>query len=219
MTEQDLLKIAIKEKRQQAIYFTILLIVVALSLGIGWLTASIGRQDWHDQANTWQQQYLDLYDEFTQRVGETPSAPPPDQIADKGPQGDPGDPGPAGPQGPQGDTGSPGAPGVPGQPGAEGPTGAPGAPGAPGATGQTGATGPAGKDGQVGPAGPPGETGPAGPAGATGAVGATGPQGPQGPAGPACPDGTTLSYVWLSIADTQFGPFSRQPAAICRVNQ
>jgi hypothetical protein len=74
--------------------------------------------------------------------------------------------------------------------------------------GPTGATGAPGADGDSvvgpqGPQGPPGES-------------IVGPQGAAGPAGPACPEGYSVSYVWLSIAESQFGVFSRQPAAICR---
>lgn len=113
-----------------------------------------------------------------------------------------------GPRGEPGERGEPGRPGAPGAdstvPGPPGPAGAdsttPGPPGPPGPQGEPG-------ESVVGPQGP---AGPAGPPGAAGAPGA---------AGPACPEGTTLSYVWLSVADEQFGPFSRQPAAICRVNQ
>lgn len=111
---------------------------------------------------------------------------------------------------------------IQGEPGARGPTGAPGR--APtdaevaaavakycaqnACVGATGATGPAGTDGESitgpqGPQGPPGES-------------IVGPQGPPGPTGPTCPDGYYVSYVWLSIAESQFGVFSRQPAAICR---
>lgn len=74
----------------------------------------------------------------------------------------------------------------------------------------------------VGPTGPAGAEGPAGATGNTGSPGAAGepgsdgPPGPQGAPGPTCPSGYGVSYVWLSVADSQFGVFSRQPAAICR---
>lgn len=78
--------------------------------------------------------------------------------------------------------------------------------------GCVGATGPAG------PAGVQGVAGNDGKAGAPGADGATGATGPAGPAGPTCPEGYTAQTVWLSIADSQFGTFSRQQATICRPN-
>ncbi|MEW2459806.1 hypothetical protein AB0872_03835 [Microbacterium sp. NPDC047426] len=102
-----------------------------------------------------------------------------------------GDPGPRGPSGPAGDDGQPGAAGLPGAPGAEGDTGDPGPQGTPGATGPKGDTGPAG---------------PAGPAGATG---------PTGPAGPLCPDGSTAATGWISMADTDLGPFTPTQATVC----
>lgn len=74
--------------------------------------------------------------------------------------------------------------------------------------GPAGATGTPGADGES-ITGPPGPQGPAGES-------VVGPQGPSGPAGPACPDGYAISYVWLSVAESQFGTFSRQAAAICR---
>jgi hypothetical protein len=73
-----------------------------------------------------------------------------------------------------------------------------------------GATGAVGAQGLPGAIGPQGVQGPAGEQGPMGATGQT------GPAGPACPDGYSVSYVWLSVAESQFGVFSRQPAAICR---
>lgn len=103
-----------------------------------------------------------------------------------------------GPQGPQGDPGLPGLPGDPGDPGPQG---------EPGTQGPAGEKGPQGAAGAPGPAGPQGEPGPAGPRGETGA---------QGPPGPVCPAGWTPREVWLSIADEQFAPFSRQQAIVCR---
>ncbi|WP_168436315.1 hypothetical protein [Microbacterium sp. K5D] len=79
--------------------------------------------------------------------------------------------------------------------------------------GDTGGQGPAGTDSTVpGPMGPPGPIGATGPAGP---IGPAGPLGPVGPAGPTCPDGSTAATVWLSIADTEFGTFSRRQATVC----
>lgn len=119
---------------------------------------------------------------------------------------------------------------VPGPTGATGERGPRGFPGRDGEDGQS-ITGPAGADGTdgsdgasvVGPRGPAGEsvTGPQGPAGPTGAPGPTGPagipgtEGPPGPAGATCPTGYAMRTVWLSIADTQFGVFSRREASVC----
>ncbi|AXQ52889.1 hypothetical protein SEA_NEFERTHENA_25 [Microbacterium phage Neferthena] len=192
MTEQELLKIAIKEKRRQAWYFITIIIVLAVSLGLGWLNSALGREAWRQQADTWQAQYLDLYDEFIQEVGQEPSAPAPDDIADQGPQGEQGqqgDPGAVGPQGPSGLPGVPGLNGLDGLPGATGPTGAPGPAGADGVAGATGATGEPGPAGAQGPAGP------------------AGPQGPQGVAGPTCPEGVTPAVGFIYVYD-QTGVFA-----------
>lgn len=134
-----------------------------------------------------------LYDQLL-ALGEEPVVSERPVVGERGPQG---------PTGPEGDQGEAGTPGPQGPQGPEGPVGSQGVSGSPGATGSQGDTGPQGPAGPTGPQGPQGEQGI---------------QGPVGPAGPACPEGTTLSYVWLSIADTQFGVFSQQPAAICRVN-
>ncbi|WP_136029225.1 collagen-like protein [Microbacterium sp. PF5] len=102
-----------------------------------------------------------------------------------------GDPGPRGPSGPAGDDGQPGAAGLPGAPGAKGDTGDPGPQGTPGATG------------------PKGDMGPAGPPGATGATG------PTGPAGPLCSDGSKAVTGWITMAGTEFGPFTPTQATVC----
>lgn len=199
MTEKDLLRIAIAEKRRQAWYFITIILVVSVSLGAGWISASLARDTWKQQSDTWQAQYLDLYEEFTQEVGQKPDAPAPDQIAEQGPQGDPGQPGDPGPAGPQG---------LPGKDGSPGPTGAPGAPGP---TGETGATGATGSSGAVGPAGPQGIQG------EPGAAGPAGPQGPQGVAGPTCPDGTTATMIWVQTRTDPFLPTTQQwrQATLC----
>jgi len=71
--------------------------------------------------------------------------------------------------------------------------------------------------GGVGPSGSNGESivGPPGAQGAPGEPGASGPAGPAGPAGVTCIDGFVMQPKWLSIADEQFGVFSRRLAAIC----
>ena len=194
------------EKRQWVLYATVLLLVLAVvGFGTWFIWNLVDRNARLNAVITNQQVELaekddhiaeltdtaqNLYDQLL-AAGETPDeARPTDPVA-----------GPQGPLGPPGDQGEPGTPGSQGPTGPVGSQGDPGLPGSPGATG------------------PRGEQGPAGPTGSQGPTGATGPQGPAGPAGPTCPEGTTLSYVWLSVAETQFGVFSRQPAAICRVNQ
>lgn len=117
-----------------------------------------------------------------------------------------------------GEAGVAGPEGPPGPRGPEGETGPRGPAGEPGADGVDGGPGPQGEPGATGPQGPPGEAGPPGPAGPAGPAGPEGPQGPAGPAGPAgpsCPDGYQLQIVWLSIADSQYGIFSRRQAAVC----
>jgi hypothetical protein len=145
---------------------------------------------------------LDRQRAQAEHSGQTPVAPPPDQIlASPGiVNGAKGDTGPAGrglaaiwctstgrwqvsytdgvfnaDAGPC--TGPPGIPGVTGSPGA---AGQPGPAGSPGATGPTGS---AGQPGQAGPAGPPGPTGDPGPSGPAGPPGTSGAAGPAGPAG------------------------------------
>lgn len=158
---------------QRRLFWIFLAIVLAASttLGLGWLGSWQGREAWHEQAMTWQDRYVELYEEFTAATGEEPDAPDPEVVAKEGPQGEPGQqgaPGPVGPAGPAGRdgvdglTGLPGAKGDPGQdgpPGGQGPSGPPGSQGDPGATGPVGATGPIGPVGSVGPAGPQGIAG------------------------------------------------------------
>lgn len=103
--------------------------------------------------------------------GETPNAPPADQIIDDpsvvrglpgedGRDGRNGSPGPSGPPGPTGPTGPSGSPGSPGPSGSPGPTGEEGAPGTSGDT-ITGPQGPQGDRGEKGETGERGATGPA----------------------------------------------------------
>lgn len=94
---------ALKERRQQALYFITIIVVVVLSMGLGWMSSVSGREAWKQQAETWQSKYLSLYDEFIREVGEEPDALSPDQVppdasaARPGPQGQEGPRGPAGP--------------------------------------------------------------------------------------------------------------------------
>ena len=122
-----------------------------------------------------------------------------------GPQGIPGIQGPRGERGPLGPVGPQGPQGVGGQ------DGTPGSPGSQGVSGLSGAQGPEGPQGEAGPAGPQGS------AGSTGPTGPQGPAGPAGPTGPTCPDGSTLTQVWLRTGESgqQFIP---QQAWVCIVD-
>lgn len=164
-----------------------------------------------------------LYDQLL-ALGEEPEGDNPAQVV-TGPTGPAGQPGTQGPRGERGATGAtgatgasgePGAPGAPGEPGSDGTPGQTGAQGEPGVPGVQGPAGPAGAQGTPGVDGAAGESGPAGPQGPAGPTGPAGPPGPMGPAGASCPDGYSFQIVWLSIAETQFGAFSRQQAAVCR---
>lgn len=165
MTETEaLLNASVRERRRLVILFTAVILVILAFFGTAWLIER-GRGDaWREQALTWQDNYLGLYDEFTTATGEEPDAPEPSDVAKQGPQGEPGDPGPAGPAGPAGEDGArgpTGAPGEDGQDGADstvpGPQGIPGAdstiPGPQGATGPQGDVGPKGETGATGPQG------------------------------------------------------------------
>lgn len=195
----------VPEKRQWVLYTTVLLLVLGL-LGTGtwfvWnlvgnnarLTERVAQQNQEllgkdERIADLTETAQNLYDQLL-AAGETPEEARPTTPVQ----------GPSGPPGSQGEQGDPGLQGPPGP------------------AGQQGTQGESGSPGTTGPQGEPGPAGPAGPQGPAGATGPQGPAGPQGAAGPACPEGTTLSYVWLSIAETEFGVFSRQPAAICRVN-
>ncbi|MEA1264260.1 hypothetical protein MicroSTF_14550 [Microbacterium sp. STF-2] len=161
MTDTEaLLKASVRERRRIFLMFTVLLVLVAAALGLGWLGSAIGRDSWHEQAMTWQTQYVELYDEFTATTGEEPAAPDPAVVADEGPPGEQGAPGPVGPAGPAGKDGRPGldstVPGPAGPPGADstvpGPQGVAGRDGqdstVPGPQGAQGSQGPAGADGR-----------------------------------------------------------------------
>ncbi|KQQ65692.1 collagen-like protein [Microbacterium sp. Leaf320] len=160
MNESDAVLIAAtKERRRLILVFTSLLIVMSFTLLAGWLSAWNGREAWHEQAMTWQDRYIELYEEYTLATGEEPSAPDPENVASESPQGEQGAPGPVGPSGPAGKDGRPGldstVPGPIGPPGADSTT-----------PGPQGSTGPAGRDGQDSTV--PGPQGPQGPAGADG---------------------------------------------------
>jgi hypothetical protein len=172
MTDTEaLLKASVRERRRLVLIFSVLLALVTSALGVGWMNAWGGREAWHEQAMTWQDRYVELYEEFTTATGEEPDAPDPEVVANEGPQGEPGQQGAPGPVGPAG---------TPGLDGKDGLTGTPGA------TGAKGETGSAGQPGGQGPAGPPGSQGDPG---ATGAQGATGPAGPAGAPGATGPEG------------------------------
>lgn len=228
MTErEEMYKAFIRDRRRLVIVFSLVLAIFAGALGTGWLLSALGRDSWRDQALTWQDRYIELYDEFTTATGEEPSAPEPGDVAEQGPQGEQGDPGVPGPPGPAGPAGASATDtqvlralqayctsgrcvGPPGEDSlVAGPPGPPGSTGEPGPRGEQGAPGPAGPAGPVGPpgpAGPRGETGPAGPQGETG---------PAGPAGPACPEGYTAQTRWVSVSTEQIGPVEDVLAVLC----
>ena len=113
-------------------------------------------------------------------------------------------PGPVGPQGDQGDEGDKGDKGEPGK------NGEPGTPGLKGDTGEKG---------DPGDKGDKGDTGEKGDKGDKGDPGDTGAQGPMGPAGPVCPDGYSLSYNWVLVADDQASVPTQEQVALCRLTQ
>lgn len=213
MTDRDeMYKAFLRDRRRLIIVFALVLAIIAGTLGTGWALSAAGRAAWADQALTWQERYVELYEEFTVATGEEPDAPEPGDVAEQGPQGEPGDPGapgPAGPAGPSGDDATDAqvlrslelfcAGGR-----CVGPAGADST--VPGPVGPQGATG------DVGPRGEQGATGPAGPAGPAGAQGATG---PQGPAGPVCPSGYTAQTRWVSVAVESGGPPEDVQAVLC----
>lgn len=211
MTDSDaLLKASIRERRRVVLVFTILLVLVSGTLTAGWIGAWNGRESWHEQAMTWQDRYIELYDEFTTATGEEPDAPEPSDVPNEEPEAIPGAPGPVGPAGVAGKDGKRGAPGVPGKNGqdgesVEGPAGKDGSKGDPGESvqGPRGPEGPAGKDGATGPAGSTGPQGPTGPTGAT------------GPAGATCPTGFDMSTVWVDVRLTENERPTRVQATVC----
>ena len=135
---------SLKERRRQALYFVTIIMVVVLSMGLGWMSAVSGREAWKQQAETWQSEYLSLYDEFTREVGEEPDALSPNQVPSDASKALPGLVGPTGPQG------------ADGRDGKDGPAGSPGLAGADGKDGLAVSPGPAGPQGQEGPRGPAG---------------------------------------------------------------
>ena len=204
MTDTDaLLKASVRERRRLSALFTVLLLVVAGTLGTAWLLERSRGDSWRDQALHWQDEYVSLYDEFTVSTGEEPQAPDPSDVAQDAPVAEQG------------------------EPGAPGPVGAAGRPGKDGQDGTAGKDVTADQiaaavaaycaDGRcVGPAGQNGTNGTNGTNGAPGADSTVpGPAGAPGPAGPTCPDGSTATTVWLSVADSQFGTFSRRQATVC----
>lgn len=159
--DNDLLRAGQRERQRLIRIFFALISVLAITLTAGWSSAWQGREAWRDQAMTWQERYVELYDEFTAETGEEPSAPEPAEVAADAPEPIPGPPGPVGPRGADGRSiiGPPGGVGLPGPAGELGPAGPPGTKGEPGpsgAQGEAGATGAAGPQGDVGPPGAPG---------------------------------------------------------------
>jgi hypothetical protein len=125
----------------------------------------------------------------------------PDVLVIRGERGEQGQIGPRGPQGVPGVDGEPGPPGIPGQDGSDG---------APGPAGETGGTGPPGQDGQDGRAGIDGQDG---------RDGIDGQDGQDGAPGPACPDGTTLTTVWIRASEIEPPPPGEfLQAEVCIVN-
>lgn len=168
--------------------FSVIAVTVLAALGgIVWQGFTV--QELRAQLTASQDNAQSLYEQLLAE-GVDPQGEAPAEVV-PGPAGEPGK---TGPQGPPGEDGEPGATGLPGAPGTTGPAGQ---------AGQTGDTGSTGATGPQGPAGPAGPQGPEGPAGAT------------GPAGPTCPEGYTGTVAWLSVADTQFGTFSRRQAFVC----
>lgn len=119
--------------------------------------------------------------------------------------------------------------GVPGATGATGPRGFPGVRGASGDPGRAPTSDEIANAvaafcganrcvGPVGPAGAPGSRGSdgesiVGPPGPASTV--PGPRGERGIAGPACPENYTPTVAWISVADSQYGGFSRREAVVC----
>lgn len=198
MTEPDaIITAAARERRRLIIVFSVVVAIVAGTLTAGWVSAWNGRESWHEQAMTWQDRYIELYDEFTSATGEEPAAPEPGDVTKQAPETIPGDPGPVGPAGVAGKDGKRGAPGANGEDGES----IRGEPGADGSKGDPGATGPTGPASTVpGPKGDRGEVGPAGPA---------------GPAGATCPDGYAMSTVWVDVRLTENERPTRVQSAIC----
>ncbi|WP_205820386.1 MULTISPECIES: collagen-like protein [unclassified Microbacterium] len=213
MTDTEaLLKASVRERRRLTALFTILLIVVAGTLGTAWLLERSRGDSWRDQALHWQDEYVSLYDEFTASTGEEPEAPEPADVAQGAPEAVPGEPGPAGVAGVPGPVGARG-PGPSGQQILDGITRCFAAGTCTAPAGEAGPAGTPGADSSVpGPAGP---SGPAGAAGPAGPAGVTGPQGPAGPAGPTCPDGFTATVAWISVSQSESEVAQQQQAIVC----
>jgi len=207
MTDTEaLLKASVRERRRLSALFTVLLLVVAGTLGTAWLTERARGDSWRDQALHWQDEYVSLYDEFTVSTGEEPDAPDPSDVAQDAPTAEQGEPGPPGPVGAAGRPGKDGQDGTAGQ----GVTSDQIAAAVAAYCAEGRCVGPAGQNGTNGTNGAPGADstvpGPAGP---------TGPQGATGPAGPACPAGYTATVAWVSIADAETDIPRQQQAIVC----
>lgn len=173
--------------------WVIALIAVALvAVGASTWSAIVSTQ----RAEFAEQLYAEVYDEFVAKTGDSPEAPDPAEVT----KAEPGAAGAQGAKGEKGERGAPGAPGKDAQPALPGPKGEPGEPGKPGAPGPQGPQGPQGEQGAKGEPGAQGEPGT---------------PGADGQPGPACPDGSTPTTVWLSIADTELGTVHQQQATVC----
>ena len=69
---------ALRERRRQALYFITIIVVVVLSMGLGWISSVSEREAWKQRAETWQS----------------------DPAGSPGPAGPQGQGGPRGPAGP-----------------------------------------------------------------------------------------------------------------------
>lgn len=160
--KQDIMYQAfLRDRRRLIVVFALVIALVIGTFGVGWTLSATGRDAWREQAMTWQERYVELYDEFTAETGEEPSAPEPADVAAKAPESIPGPPGPVGPRGADGRSiigpaGADGVPGPAGELGPAGPAGTKGEPGPSGTQGEAGAPGAAGPQGEVGPPGAPG---------------------------------------------------------------
>lgn len=176
-----------------------LAIAVAAMLGLGvlWLATQVGTLRTESDALS-----IALAQQREQAVatGQTPVAPPPEEIKRD----------PRIVKGPPGEPGRPGADGLPGRPGRDGEDGMDGSPGPPGPSGPPGPA-----TAVTGPRGPQGEPGPSGPAGPPGKDGADGRDG-EPPASWTWTD--VLGHVYVCRRDT--GSLDSNPTYTCaRENQ
>lgn len=183
-----------KFRRWSLAYVLAVLLLIALSVSIGWLfAAQVTTRDDLDAAVENLASSQALNDRLVQDVdglraqlldeGITPEAPPAG-VTVEAIQGERGEPGETGLAGRDGRDGTDGVDGAPGAAGPQGPVGPQGPAGRDGVDGTDGTDGQDGQDGAPGPQGPPGAD-------------STVP-GPQGPAGPGVVVGAECfpGYVW-----------------------